>query len=369
MNFKRVNLRHILLVVVAFIFSNCDNEPLEGDFITDAGSETVGINPGQFIATIDGVLFTADVASATFDTANNLLSIEGLRSNGETVTLIIANPSEGNLNLNFVGPNSSHGQYLTGNENPLISQPFISIPVNGGGGQLSISNFDTTGQTVTGTFNFSGSRFTIDVNGTPVVETVEITNGAFNTIPFVEGDLDPNTDPDPDPDPDTDPDGNQTASTDQFFALLDGLEFQEEMLVSEEISIGQEPVVRITATNSVGASIQIFVPRRLGTGTFEMESVLNGPVLLATYNDGAGGQTLNSNPGTITITEFGEVTGRLTGTFSFTGTDPVDSSNPETVSVTQGSFSVDYIDEPPVTNTITATIDAIPYTPETICND
>ena len=100
-----------------------------------------------------------------------------------------------------------------------------------------------------------------------------------------------------------------------------------------------------------------------------MESILDGPVLLATYNGGTGGQTLTSNPGTITITEFGDVTGRLTATFSFTGTDPIDSSNPDMVAITEGSFSVDFIEEPPVTNMFTANIDEVAYTPETIVID
>jgi len=88
-------------------------------------------------------------------------------------------------------------------------------------------------------------------------------------------------------------------------------------------------------------------------------------VLIALYNAGNGADNLTSNPGTITITEFDLELGILTATFSFTGNDPLNQI-PDTVEVTEGSFTVFFEGVPGANNAFTANVDGASYNPDEI---
>ncbi|KAA3620559.1 MAG: hypothetical protein DWP94_12490, partial [Flavobacterium sp.] len=88
----------------------------------------------------------------------------------------------------------------------------------------------------------------------------------------------------------------------------------------------------------------------------------DGTKLIAQYNAGLGTEDLSSNPGTIEITEFNTLAGRIVANFSFTATDPL-GFDPTVVEVTEGSFELRY--EPGATNTnnsMIATIDGVSWT-------
>ena len=127
-----------------------------------------------------------------------------------------------------------------------------------------------------------------------------------------------------------------------------------------------QPMIQILATDAAGATIRVDVPEVLETGTFDFfNGISDGSQLIAYYNANNGGETLSSNPGTITITEFSSITGRLVADFNFTGRDPLN-VDPTIVEITEGTLDVAFV---PTTGTITfsfdATVDGTVFEPET----
>jgi len=332
---KQRLLNYLLLAFLAVQFSACTNEPLEGEFIQEDDSPAAD---GQFIATIDNQGFTADTALATLYALNNRLVISGIKANsGEIITLSVQTAEEGSYSLVSGGANQNSAVYL--NSNSLLN-PYITSTELGGSGQLVITSLDSITQSVSGTFSFIGARVelddegnvVLDAEGNQIIETVDITDGAFSTIPYVIDETGDGTEGDGIPD-------------DEFLALVDEMEFVTDSISSELRIIGGIPVIKIEARNNIGSLIRIDIPESLGIGTFEMDQMISdGTQLIALYNDGLGGENLTSNPGTITITELNTDTGRLVATFSFTGTNPLDPEDTTVVEVTEGSFSVDYIE-------------------------
>ena len=127
-------------------------------------------------------------------------------------------------------------------------------------------------------------------------------------------------------------------------------------------------MVNIVATTATGAQIRIDIPENIGgVGTYTFPSkempISNGSILYASYNDAAGGESLTAIPesGTITFTEFGANTGKMTATFSFLGQDPI--SGGDIVEITQGEFTIDFIENSGgVEDSFEANIDGEEYT-------
>ena len=55
-------LNWMLVALIAFTFSACDNEPLEGEFIIDNGGGGAA-EEGQFVATIGRIVYCCKVKS------------------------------------------------------------------------------------------------------------------------------------------------------------------------------------------------------------------------------------------------------------------------------------------------------------------
>ncbi len=314
-------LKWTLIAFVAFQFTACNNEPLEGNFPQE--SDINNAEEGQFIATIAGESFVADSISATLS-LNDELVITGRKvGTGQSITLGVVNTTTGVFNLATAAGNPNAGIYDDGTPTGL---PYTTTFAFGGSGSIKITQLNITNRTITGTFNFVGTRFQVDSNGVPildsngnpVIETIQITSGGFNQIPY-----------------ELENGGNPP---DEFFAKVDGVDFVPDTLELIQTSVGNEPMFRIMAKKTNNEMIRIDIPRFIGEGTFAMQNISDGTRLIGIYNDGVGGENLTSNPGTITFTEFNLATGVMTGTFAFTGTDPL-GTNPTTVQITQGSFS------------------------------
>ncbi len=347
-------LKGVLLAFLAFQFFSCENEPLTGEFIQE---EQNNAEEGQFIAQIEGQEFIANSVTATLYTTGNKLVISGLKPGGEKISLEVDNPEVGSFNLSFGGTNNNAGLYFDGSNNLL---PYISADSLGGYGLMNITTMDATALTVTGTFSFVGSREKVDGdgnpildgNGDPVMENITITNGAFNAIPYVVDD--------------TGGGGGGTGDPqNEFFAKVDGVDFIADSIYVSEPMVGDVHMIKIEAKSNTGELIRIDVPRSLGVGTFEMVNISDGTKLIALYNAGNGAENLTSNPGLITITEFDLELGILKATFSFTGNDPL-GQVPDTVEVTEGSFTIYFEGVPGANNTFTANVDGASYNPDEI---
>lgn len=347
-------VKAVLLAFLAFQFYSCENEPLTGEFPDD---EQVEAGEGQFRATIEGREFIAD-SSGAYLSSENELEITGKKSNGEMVILAITNAAVGSFNLNSDGTGPNVGIFFDGQP---LSLPYASIADAGGSGQLKIIEMDTVAKTVTGTFSFVGVRIKLDSSGNPVLgndglpvmENLEITNGSFNSIPYVEEDPGGgNGGGEPDPD-------------NEFFAKVDGVDFIADSIKVSEPIIGDIHMIKIEARATNRDLIRIDIPRSLGVGTFDMDFISDGTKLIALYKDSRGGENLTSNPGTITISQFDLEQGILKATFEFTATDPL-GEDPRVVEITEGSFSAMFVGVPGANNMLRARIDGEAYEAETV---
>ncbi len=344
-------IKGMLLAFLAFQFFSCENEPLTGEFIQDEQNDA---DVGQFKAQVAGQEYIASSASATLTTTNEMV-ITGLKPGGENITLSIKDAAVGTFNLTTGGNIENAGTYFDGSVNVL---PYISAAALGGSGLLNITELDAAAQTVTGTFSFMGVRIKVDGdgnpildgNGDPVLENIEITNGAFNAIEYVIDDTGGGGNGDP---------------NNEFFAKVDGVDFVADSIYVSEPMVGDVHMIKVEAKSNTGELIRIDVPRSLGIGTFDMVNISDGTKLIALYNAGNGAENLTSNPGLITITEFDLELGILKATFSFTGNDPL-GQIPDTVEVTEGSFTVFFEGVPGANNVFTANVDGASYSPDEI---
>ena len=339
-------------LLLFFIHFSCVNEPLEGDFPQDDG--VLNIEEGEFRANVGIGDFSTGLAEGVLSNTD-LLTITGtVPDTGESIVLTIENPGVGTFNITAGLGTQNSGVYIETNpENPFVSDGTFGVF-----GQLNITEFDTQNATVSGTFSFTGVRVVLDVDGNPVLdsngqptlETEEITNGVFNKIPYTTEDQG----------------GGGTPITDEFFAKVDGVNFDAESVTTSLNTVAGVSVVKIVAVNELGEIIRIDIPEDLGIGTFAMEPLSDGTKLIGLFNPATVGENLTSNPGTINITRFNVFTGIIEATFEFTATDPL-GQDPSIAEITEGSFKVDYISSPGDTVTsFTAFIDGEFFGPDSI---
>ena len=339
-------------LLLFFIHFSCVNEPLEGDFPQDDG--VLNIEEGEFRANVGIGDFSTGFAVGVLSNTD-LLTITGtVPDTGESIVLTIENPGVGTFNITAGLGTQNSGVYIETNpENPFVSDGTFGVF-----GQLNITEFDAQNATVSGTFSFTGVRVVLDVDGNPVLdsngqptlETEEITNGVFNKIPYTTEDQG----------------GGGTPITDEFFAKVDGVNFDAESVTTSLNTVAGVSVVKIVAVNELGEIIRIDIPEDLGIGTFAMEPLSDGTKLIGLFNPATVGENLTSNPGTINITRFNVFTGIIEATFEFTATDPL-GQDPSIAEITEGSFKVDYISSPGDTVTsFTAFIDGEFFGPDSI---
>ena len=356
-------LNWMLFALLAFTFSACDNEALEGEFIIDGeGGNTA--EEGQFVANIAGVSFLAETTNNLYNPDIGALIISGVKQDGESIFLAVNNAGVGTFSLTSVDNTSNSGTYFQAGS---VFNPYVTNGLAGGSGQLDITTFDVDNLTVSGTFAIIGVRAELDAdgnpvldgNGDPVFQSITISEGSFNTIPLT---LDTSTgggggvgvDPDP-----------------EFFALVRGEEFLDETFTAEKVMVADEPMIKIVAISTEGAVIRIDIPEGLGTGTFNfVDPISDGTKLIAIYTT-PDGRTYTSGEfkgtGSITLTEFGGATGKLAATFDFLASDVVVPIDTNEFEITEGSFNIDYIDDSgAVESSFSADIDGVAYVPSSI---
>lgn len=351
LNMKRIFLsKLILLVIIGLPFLSCEVEKLTGDFPQENPNDA-GI--GQFVAKIGGQEFVADSVYAILSD-DGIISISGSKAGGKQIILTAENAMEGNFDLTATESSENSGVYVDGSAN-LVH--YISKGADGGAGEMTISQLDTENNTVSGTFSFKGVRIKIgddglpllDGSGNPLLDEIQITNGAFNSIP-VQNHATGNPGGDPGPDH-------------EFFAKVDGIGFIPASLRVRDTLIADVHMLTIEAVSVSRQRLRIDIPRSLGEGSFEMEALSDGTKLIGLYKEGGGSTNLTSNPGSITITEFNLIEGVLKANFQFTANDPL-GSNPAQVEITEGSFTLNFEGIPGADPLFTARIDGVDFNPD-----
>lgn len=347
---KRIFLfKALLLILVGFPFVSCEVEPLKGEFPQENPNDA---EVGQFVAKIEGQEFIADSVYA-FLSENGSLTISGTKTINWQIILTVGNGMEGSFDLTANENSQNSAIYTDGTINAM---PYSSLGSIGGNGRMNISQLDMLNNTVSGTFSFKGVRIKLGNDGLPVldgggneiVEEIQISSGAFNTIPVRIDTSGGGGDPDPDH---------------EFFAKVNNVDFIAKSIRVRDSIIADVHMFKIEAVSALGEKITIDIPRSLGLGTFSMEPLSDGTKLIGIYKKGSGSANLTSNPGTINITEFNLIEGVLKADFSFRAKDPF-GIDPTIVEISEGSFTLNFEGIPGAIPTFKARVDGIDYTPD-----
>ncbi len=170
-------LSSLMLLLVAFSFTSCDDEPIDSAINLDDFNNGNNNNSGNFTAKVDGANFVADGVEADYKT-NELgtdLNVIGLTSSGKLISFQIFNPSVGTRQASL-NPSESVLFSYAASANDLYSN--TNTTNNTVNGTITITEFNTTTNKVSGTFSFTGYG---------VLNTaaqVEITNGVFDNVSF-----------------------------------------------------------------------------------------------------------------------------------------------------------------------------------------
>lgn len=310
MKMKKIKfLASFVLLLTAFTFTSCDNEPV--DPALSVGGENPGTNPtgpSVFKADFNGQTYTTSTVMAEVNDEG--ISIVATRANGDMFAFVIDATAPGTY------PASQHLLSYT----PAGSEfGYWSIDVNGGNtntGSITISSINTTNNTISGTFNFTG--YWTDTADEDAPAPITFTNGSFTNIAF-QGEIEnPN------------PGGEDT-----FFAKVDGADFVENVIdVAQVSSEGLPDRISIVASKTSGERIGLLIDQVLEEGTYEITGPLTSDVVSGSYINGG---LQSAQTGSVTITE--KTATRIKGTFQFLAENAAGTSSSQ---ITAGTFDVEY---------------------------
>lgn len=260
------NLFFILSVML--LFSSCEN--LED-------------NSPALQGTVDHVVFKAVYARAIAN-VDGSYTIEG-NNEVEEMTLHISSPEIGTYYIGEGFPNSATFETING---------VIYSTSSAGEGKIIVSNWDTSINAISGTFNFSAAI--------PGVDTITVNNGVFYEVPYIGGSGETN-------------DGTLTAN-------VDGNGFNAINVTTDDTGNS----IIITAIFNA-ETIKIVIPIDAAVGNYVLP--LSG--YLASYSNGAGFEQAESGVIDITLHDVGVKT--VKGTFSF---------ETSVNTITSGQFNVTY---------------------------
>jgi hypothetical protein len=263
---------------------------------------------GEFYATLDGTIWNADSLQAVFG-INGGVSINGLSKTGDQISMVLNTFQTGTYTLN--ASSASYAYYT----NILATTPVGYLSDTGSaGGTVTITAIDTINHLISGTFSFTLINPSDNSSKT-------ITQGVFDYIPYSASGVSVVTPP-------------TGTTTDTLQALIAGVSFNA-ALVQTQLE-GVELVVAGVSSDGK-QNLDLLFPSAITPGTYSLNygSGVYGAVY---YTDIANPLTSNAN-GSLTITSNNVTKKNVTGTFSFNG---ISSDGSETISITNGYFSVNY---------------------------
>lgn len=292
-------LAGIVLILTSFIFTSCENEPIDGALnLDDFGNPNGG--PIVFKADFSGTTWNGTEAQAVV--SSNFISLGATKADGSTFSILVNATGPGTYPANaniiaYTAAGSEFGYWSLNQENSTEDT-----------GSITISRVDTVNHTVSGTFNFRG--YWSDATVTTIIP-VDFTNGVFTNIPYI-----PNT-----------------ATGDTFFAKVGGVEFVDTLVSGIEVGTDPDIWLNIDAVDSSLNNITVAFKKSMGAGTYAITGGVtdNASCLFST----ASGVDYDGTSGSLTITSL--TVDRVKGTFSFVGSDGT-----TTKTISEGSFDVGY---------------------------
>ena len=289
-------LAFVALLITSF--TSCENEEL-GSGVGEGGNEE---NPEAplFKADFDGQTFSTTTVQAYI--SGGSITIVGSKSNGENFAFILdgTTPATYAANDNLVGYSPAGSEYSYVGINPDDEDSDT--------GSVIISSINTTNNTLSGTFSFTGYWTNYDETVAPK----QFTNGVFTNIPFIT----------------TNPSG------DTFDAKINGADFNDTDIFTAETTIAGQSFISVAAENALEQSITVNLRESAGVGTYPITGAAADQAQINLSLDPEGFGTVATS-GSVTITEKTAL--RLKGTFS--GTVIIGGT---TYQITAGAFNVEY---------------------------
>lgn len=305
-----------ILLTSSFLTScSTDVEPLDPAVILDP--ETNNPVSGVLKVDFDGQTFVATTAQAVVN--STAIAISGLRSsNGDFIQITLPAPLNqvgtytwddalaANTVLGLAYSNSGSQGYVTG---PQGSGDFAEFPEYVDTATITIASIDMENKTISGTFQFTGGRFSDE----GALETKTFTNGSFTDISFA---------------------GDITAPSDNsFFAKLDGVDFEPATVTANQLT----DLLYIIGKKQGVENISLVIPIGAAPGTYEMD--IFGDYKAMYIQDATSTGTFNSDEGTLTIISHDTANKKIKGTFNFIGSSFFTTL---THTITDGTFEVTY---------------------------
>ena len=309
MKFKKLS---IVFILISFALFSCSNDD-STNIVNDDDSSNATLEP-EFSVEINGNPFNAEFKKAFLN--NGVLSIQASNNDGDKTFLInLKNPSEttyttGNSNENLI-PKMS----FQASSNSL---PAMANPTQTNAGSVTITEFDTTNNAVSGNFNFSGtSPFYPNTN--------EYTNGVFTDIPVF------NTEP-------------EIKSSGSLTFDLNGENFIPSNFFVNRISFLPDvnDDIHLIVQKSPFETFILQFPTDTPTGEFTPFSLTNYNIQATLEKPIQIGPS--SNNGKLTILENDMDNNHITGTFEIVLDNDFAGSSSAEFTITNGQFDIFYRD-------------------------
>jgi hypothetical protein len=266
---------------------------------------------GNFTATIDGAKWAASSTKQAASILGGVITVTGISADNKEINISVADSVPGTYPLNQ--NTASLAAYAS-----LDSADLYAYSTNQGkdssqaGGVVTVTQIDTIGKTISGTFSFKAWR---DIDG----RQKTITNGVFTRIPYITS-------------------LPSTSSKDTLQASVDSKAFTA-INIQAGTTSGQLTIIGATADGT--QSIGLLLPANVLPGTYALGGTTPSYLGAYTLISGASSTGFVSTTGSITITSNNTSTFRIKGTFQFTAADPSGTTT-ATHNITTGTFSVYY---------------------------
>ena len=167
----------VLLSLVTLV--SCETEPLDKAIsLEDFNPTNPSSSTGSFTASVDGDSFSSTQTMGTYNasTLGNELNISGITTAGKIISIQILNPSVGTFQASTLANQLVFFQYsdATLGANGFFSSSNSTTST----GTITISQFDTSTNKISGTFSFTAYN---TVNATV---TKAVTQGVINNVSF-----------------------------------------------------------------------------------------------------------------------------------------------------------------------------------------
>lgn len=301
---KKIKLLPIFAILFSsLIFTGCDG---------DGDSDNVPV--GTFKVDFDGQTFVAETTQAIVN--EEYISITGFKSGtGEVFQFTIPNGTVGTYNWNGYDGYSIPAPlaliYNSGDDSDVYiaasdeQGEFSGVENYVDTAELKITSINTSNNTITGTFKFTGIRYNMDTN---TFETKVFSNGSFNLTYAAD---------------------SIPVNTNTFFAKINGQDFAPTSISAYKLG----GMLYLIGRKGPIENIFLVVNQNIAPGTYNIELYGTGPQATYILDNSAQG-TFPGDGGTVVISSHNLSQKRIIGTFQFQATS--------SYNVTQGSFDIKY---------------------------